>query len=185
VAFVQAAAGPLSFSYRVSSEKNYDELRFLVDDVEQGRWSGEAGWATFSVDLDAGTHTVRWRYVKDGTFDEGEDLAWIDDVFFPENAVFTGVEGQDDLPLSYELFQNYPNPFSPSTSIVYTLPEPAQVSLVVYDALGRRVMVLSDGLQGRGRYVLPFSGVGLSNGIYYYELRAGSYTARRAMVLLR
>lgn len=77
-------AGTAQFAYRVSSEANYDFLRFYVDGVQQAEWSGETGWATFSTSLMRGRHTLRWVYEKDGSVNRGSDAAWIDNVQLPE-----------------------------------------------------------------------------------------------------
>jgi len=77
------ATGAISFSYRVSSEKGFDFLRFYIDGIEQGAWSGEQGWATISFSVGAGTHTVKWEYSKDGAVSRFSDAAWIDDVVLP------------------------------------------------------------------------------------------------------
>lgn len=76
-------AGTVQFDYRVSSEANYDFLRFYVDGVKQAEWSGEAGWATYSTSLSRGRHTLRWVYEKDGSYIGGSDAAWIDNVQLP------------------------------------------------------------------------------------------------------
>ncbi|MBQ8703141.1 MAG: T9SS type A sorting domain-containing protein [Bacteroidales bacterium] len=74
----------LSYWSRVSSEAQYDKLLFSVDGVRRGneRW-GEAGWKCYTTVLDAGRHTLRWRYVKDESGSAGSDCAWIDDVRLP------------------------------------------------------------------------------------------------------
>ena len=74
----------LSYWSRVSSEAQYDKLLFYVDGVRRGneRW-GEGGWKYYATVLEAGHHTLRWRYVKDESGSGGSDCAWIDDVRLP------------------------------------------------------------------------------------------------------
>lgn len=88
-------------------------------------------------------------------------------------------------PLTFELAANYPNPFNPSTSIRYSLPERAQVMLDVVNALGRRVQVLVSEVQAAGTYDIRFDGAGLPSGTYLYRLIAGRDTQVRQMVLLK
>ncbi len=76
------SATTLTFWYRVSSEPSYDFLRVFIDGVQQGQWSGDVPWAMASYPLAAGTHTVEWRYLKDGSVSTGSDRAWVDDVDF-------------------------------------------------------------------------------------------------------
>lgn len=76
-------AGNVSFNYRVSSEPGWDYLKFSVNGVEVQRWSGEAGWATFVFPITAGTHTLRWDYIKDPFGSDGLDAAFLDNVLLP------------------------------------------------------------------------------------------------------
>jgi hypothetical protein len=75
--------GTLSFSCRVSSEPGFDYLRFYVDSVLSGSWSGEKEWLIHRVPLEAGSHEITWAYRKDQSVSRGLDAAWIDDIVFP------------------------------------------------------------------------------------------------------
>jgi len=77
------APGILSFMYKVSSESSYDFLRFAVDGVELGAWSGSLGWTEASFPITAGNHVFTWSYTKDGSEDGGSDAGWIDYIVFP------------------------------------------------------------------------------------------------------
>lgn len=90
----------------------------------------------------------------------------------------------DELPTDYALQAAYPNPFNPTTQIGYSLPEPANVTLTVYNALGRRVATLVDTRQAAGQYDVRFRADGLSSGIYFYRLTAGSYQKVRSVTLV-
>lgn len=76
-------AGTGSFTRRVSSEQYYDFLRFYLDGVLMQSWSGEAVWANYTFSITAGTHTLEWRYAKDGSGTSGEDAVFIDNVILP------------------------------------------------------------------------------------------------------
>ncbi|TVQ69811.1 MAG: T9SS C-terminal target domain-containing protein [Balneolaceae bacterium] len=89
------------------------------------------------------------------------------------------------FPETVTLEQNYPNPFNPSTVIRYELSEPAQVSLEVFDVLGRSVAVLMDEFQSSGGYDVTFDASTLSGGIYLYQLTAGDRTLTRTMTLVK
>ncbi|HRY83320.1 MAG TPA: S8 family serine peptidase, partial [Candidatus Cloacimonadota bacterium] len=75
-----SSAGNISFYYKVSSEGNYDYLRFYIDGVQQAQWSGEAGWASASYPVTAGSRTFSWTYSKDSSVDGGSDFAWLDHI---------------------------------------------------------------------------------------------------------
>ncbi|QWV97167.1 putative Ig domain-containing protein [Geomonas nitrogeniifigens] len=86
---VDCAAGAMSFWFAVSSEYNWDFLRFYVDGVEQVGWSGNVGWTQLVTVVTEGVHTFKWVYVKDSSVSAGSDTAWIDDIVFPTKAVPT------------------------------------------------------------------------------------------------
>jgi hypothetical protein len=75
--------GNIKFWRKVSSELNYDFLRFSIDGIEMASWSGNQSWAQFSYPITAGPHTFKWTYTKDSSQASGNDCAWIDDVIFP------------------------------------------------------------------------------------------------------
>lgn len=76
-------AGNVTFARRVSSEAGYDFLKFYIDGVLQGSWSGEVPWGVVSYAISAGSHTVMWEYSKDGSVASGLDAAWVDEVSMP------------------------------------------------------------------------------------------------------
>lgn len=88
-------------------------------------------------------------------------------------------------PESFELFQNFPNPFNPKTVVRGQWSVTSVVRLAVYDVLGREVAVLASGLYPAGKYQFSFDGTNLSSGEYFYRLTAGNYTAVRKMTLVR
>lgn len=80
---------------------------------------------------------------------------------------------------------NYPNPFNPTTNIKFTLPERSQVSLIVYDMLGREVATLVNETLPAGEQTVPFDASRLANGVYLYKLRSGSQEITRKMTLIK
>ncbi len=80
-------AGVITFYRKVSSEANYDYLRFYIDGVQQELQSGEVAWAQVSFPVTAGTHTFKWAYSKDGSVVAGSDCAWVDFIVFPPSVV--------------------------------------------------------------------------------------------------
>jgi hypothetical protein len=77
------APGILTFMYQVSSEASYDFLRFAVDGVEYGAWSGTVGWTEASFAITSGWHVFTWSYTKDGSVAGGSDAGWVDYIVFP------------------------------------------------------------------------------------------------------
>ena len=88
-------------------------------------------------------------------------------------------------PTETKLFANYPNPFNPATVIKYQLSEASQVSLKVYDVMGREVKTLVNSFQNEGSYDVTFNANGLASGIYLYKLNAGGKQFINKMLLMR
>ena len=95
------------------------------------------------------------------------------------------VETDVTVNLTYSLGQNYPNPFNPTTKISYTLPETGLVTLKVYNIVGETVAELINQTQEAGKYEVEFSANGLSNGVYFYELKANGFTSVKKLMLLK
>ncbi len=101
------------------------------------------------------------------------------------SAVITSVENNLGVPTEFALAQNYPNPFNPSTTIKFSLPSEANVSLKVYDIIGNEVAVLVDENMGIGFYEVNFNATNLASGIYFYRLNAGEYSSLKKMILIK
>jgi hypothetical protein len=91
----------------------------------------------------------------------------------------------NNIPTEYALAQNYPNPFNPSTTIKYDLPKTSDVSLIIYDILGRKVKELVKAKQEPGRYEVQFDASDLSSGIYIYQLISEKYMNSKKMIFLK
>jgi hypothetical protein len=81
--------------------------------------------------------------------------------------------------------QNYPNPFNPSTKIQFSIPDPGNVKLIVYNLLGQEIKTLVNEFKESGTYTINFDAVGLNSGIYIYKIESNGYTQTRKMTLLK
>ena len=97
----------------------------------------------------------------------------------------TGNNSALTIPDSYQLSQNYPNPFNPSTKINFTIPVNGQVSLKVYDILGKEVMSLVNDVITAGRHEVTFNGSNLNSGTYFYRLQSGNFVETKKMLLVK
>lgn len=97
------------------------------------------------------------------------------------NVNFTGTE----IPANYALAQNFPNPFNPSTTIRYQIPQDGIVTLKIYDILGSEVATLVNEEKVAGRYEVNFNASSLASGVYIYKLQAGSFINSKKMILLK
>lgn len=104
---------------------------------------------------------------------------------FSNNTV--SVEGDQNSisPQQFQLFQNYPNPFNPDTEIRYQLPESGNVTLKIYDVLGREIGILVNEFKSAGSHTVNWNAVNESSGIYIYTLESNGTRISKKMILLR
>ena len=130
-----------------------------------------------------------WQYLKSETdnahlyFAEPLDsstLANLGVTRFP-----TSVESDRQIPKEFCLYQNYPNPFNPSTKISWQSPVSGHQTLKVFDILGNEIATLVDEYKSAGNYEIRFDASGLSSGLYFYRLQAGSFIQTEKMILLK
>lgn len=92
---------------------------------------------------------------------------------------------QVGIPVDFELAQNFPNPFNPTTTIRFGLPVAAHVYLTVHDSMGRTVRVLVDGSRGAGWHGVPLDASRLPSGTYFYRIHTGTHSTVRSLVVLK
>ncbi len=108
------------------------------------------------------------------------------DIFLAKHSPFTGVKEDENTPFDFSLVQNYPNPFNPQTAIDFSLLALSNVTLKVYDILGREVATLiNNEKKDAGKYSVQFDATNLPSGIYIYKLTAGSFIEMKKMVLMK
>jgi hypothetical protein len=117
-----------------------------------------------------------------------EDQSWAD----PSRWTYTWigdkvVSTDDDLnkPFTFNLEQNFPNPFNPTTLIQYSIPEMSDVSVKVFNVLGQEVALLVNEVQNAGVYKVNFDASNLSTGVYMYQIQAGEFAAVKKMLLIK
>lgn len=102
-------AGNISFWKKVSSEQNYDYLKFYINGVMKNQWSGTSDtWSQVTYAVQAGQNVFKWEYMKDSMVSSGSDCAWIDDIIFPGVGGATGTPVLDCGISSYEFDDSYP-----------------------------------------------------------------------------
>ncbi len=129
-------------------------------------------------------------------YDSGDDIVMIRNmVKYSRNSgddksksLFKQLEKElkvEKTPIEYSLSANFPNPFNPSTTINYQIPNDEFVTVKVYDALGREVKTLINEFQTIGFYSATFDASKLSSGIYFYTIKAGRFTSTKKMLLMK
>jgi hypothetical protein len=121
-----------------------------------------------------------------------KDSLYIDNLRISYPEIATGIEVENPILDYFKLNQNYPNPFNPLTKINYSIPFTStgelsmkHVKLTVYDILGRKVKILVNEIQDPGNYEITFNGQNLNSGVYFYELRTGSFRSVKKMMLVK
>jgi len=132
-------------------------------------------------------------YQKEGYYPTNYNIEY-DDVsmlfkIYIRDFVYSGTtsikSNKDIFPETIKLSQNYPNPFNPTTTIKYQIPELSFVTLKVYDVLGNEIETLFNGEKSAGIYELNWNAVNLPSGIYFYQLKAGSFVETKKMILMK
>ncbi len=94
-------------------------------------------------------------------------------------------ENIETQPLTFSLYQNFPNPFNPETTIRYDLPQAVDVKIEVFNVLGKKVAELVNAEKQSGTHKVYFNGINLSSGVYFYKINAGQFSDLRRMVLVK
>ena len=97
----------------------------------------------------------------------------------------TEVKEHETQPEEYYLFENYPNPFNPTTTIKYQIQELSFVTIKVYDLLGNEIETLVNEQKPTGSYEITWYEEQLTSGVYFYRLQAGSFVETKKMVLMK
>jgi hypothetical protein len=97
----------------------------------------------------------------------------------------TSVNDEINIPESFNLYQNFPNPFNPTTTIQYSIPQRSNVTLKVYDVLGNEMATLVNEEKERGMYTINFDALPFATGIYLYRMKAGSFARTNKMILIK
>jgi hypothetical protein len=137
---------------------------------------GSKAYSVFAVDLDG-----------DGDNDLAVANEYSNNVsILLYRTVYTGIDHESaKLPRQYQLSQNYPNPFNAQTIIQYSLPSQSLVTIDIFDILGRKVETLVNGIMPMGEHQATWGANGHASGIYFYRIKAGDYTERRKMMLVK
>lgn len=172
------------FTYSFSSQGDGDVWLIKADSNGSESWKATVGTTNSEV-----------GFSIDQTTDDGFIVCGFAEssVTYDKNVLLIRLyEGQSGIensgsPVvsSFELKQNFPNPFNPSTTISYSIPTAGFVQLLVYDALGTEIKTLVSEFKQAGNYTINFDARNLPTGIYFYKITSGSFQSVKKMILLR
>ncbi len=178
------ADGDLSFYRKLSSEAEWDFLRFYIDYNMVGEWSGELDWELQSFPVTQGLHTFRWVYEKDSYFSSGEDCAWLDFIVFPPIDISTG---ENEPVINAGPFMTLrPNPARSVVHIDYRLQSPGNVEIVFYDLRGQQLRTVQNNMhQASGFYTFSEDVSGLEAGVYLCRILTSEGIRTEKLVISR
>ncbi|MCH8299012.1 MAG: T9SS type A sorting domain-containing protein [Candidatus Marinimicrobia bacterium] len=159
--------------------------------LDDDHWVSIEPWVTAPATSAEGNVRARviskFEFTPDdtGTFEIKHTVHGFSGQLIVANPITTGLETDVILADVYSLYDNYPNPFNPSTTIRYDLPERGNIKLSIYNLMGEIVAILIDEMQAAGFHKVEWNAINHPSGIYFYRLQAGDFVQTRKMVLLK
>ncbi|MFC2085265.1 aryl-sulfate sulfotransferase [Bacteroidota bacterium] len=108
-----------------------------------------------------------------------------EDVFSIIDTVTSIVEYKDKVPDEYNLVQNFPNPFNPTTNIKFSIPNTSYVKLIIFDLLGNEIETLIDGIKAAGSYNVTVDASNFASGVYFYRIISDNFIETKKMLMLK
>jgi hypothetical protein len=163
----------------VDLNSDWAEYYFDGNRVHSWQWTLGAGSDTIPLQLSV-TNIMGFDFPN-----PPESSQWyLDDYKLSRIDTTVGIK-DFSVPIEYVIYQNYPNPFNPSTTIKYSVPELSKVKLTLFNLLGEEVATLVNEEKELGYYQVEFNAANLPSGVYFYQLRAGSFVETKKMILLK
>jgi len=162
--------------------KKFSEAKSVIQRIES-----KEGWNTAGFVNGKGTSIEKNNYTfLDENLESGKYKYRLKQIDYDGSFEYSNeIEVEIGLPDKFELYQNYPNPFNPTTNIKFTIPDFGFTTLKIYDVLGNEIATLVNEEKAPGEYEVEFAAAGISSGIYFYQLRAGTFSETKKLVLLR
>ena len=154
---------------------------------EVERKTENSNWGKINFVPGYGTTAEPHQYIfTDKNISPGNYLYRLKQVDFDGTSEYSKViEVKFNLLHKFDLSDNYPNPFNPSTSIQYAIGSRQFVQLKVYDVLGNEIITLVNEYKPAGTYEVEFDGIDLPSGFYFYTVRAGDFSKTKKMILMK
>lgn len=194
------AGDSLYFYSRSATGSTYpDSIRVMYsanDSVPEGTWTElgrfktntTTGWELrgFPAPTSSanGRFAIRYCVANGGPSGANSDYIGVDFIQIIRPSI--GINKfETGIPTEYKLEQNYPNPFNPVTMIKFSVPKSGNITLKVFNLIGKEVAVVVDENLSAGYYEVDFDASNMPSGIYFYKLEANNFTATKKMILIR
>jgi photosystem II stability/assembly factor-like uncharacterized protein len=186
--------GGANWVERTNGSYNWQEV-FLSE-------TGKAWAVGFKSGVGGIAHSTDWGYTwqmqASGVYPQLNGIDFINDnegwivgnngtILHTTNGGVTFVEEEqiNEIPTSYFLSNNFPNPFNPSTKIRYSIPQSAKVQIKIFDMLGNEIETLINEEKSVGTYELNWNAIDLPSGVYFYQLKTGKFIETKKMILIK
>ena len=179
----------------------YNDEEFLINWKSKNvskvniAFSADGGytWASIVQNIEASLESYIWvpREISSSkclvklTDAEDENIYMNSNIFTIEDNTTSIHDEENDITSEFILYQNFPNPFNPSTTIHFSIPKESYVELKVYDMLGKEVAVLLSRHQTIGNHQIEFDGSNLNSGVYFCVMKSGNYVSTIKLVLTK
>jgi len=132
---------------------------------------------------DTSLHNAGYTTVTDPKYQWIVDIGSLSNSFF--NSVTSVTPNSEVVPGAYTLGQNYPNPFNPNTTIEFSIPNKENVQIAVYNILGQKVTTVINETLESGSHTVQWNAQPYASGLYFYEMRSGTFAAVKKMILMK
>ena len=150
----------------------WDYLAFYIDGDMKDQWAGTSdNWSLQSYPVSAGTHTLKWSYVKDFYGTDGSDCAWIDNVKLPAHASVTSIHTNSII--TENTMSIYPNPANDNAYINLNLTDNSEVSIEIYNTVGQLVKTIDSNILQAGENYISVETSSMTAGMYIVKANIG------------
>ncbi|MBR5982475.1 MAG: T9SS type A sorting domain-containing protein [Bacteroidales bacterium] len=175
---------PGSGGWWSSGTSYYDYLAFYIDGNEKEKWaSSNDNWSLQTYPVTAGTHTLKWSYVKDVNTTGGSDCAWIDEIKLPVHAKSI-VNIHTYINVAENTMDIYPNPASDNAYINLNLTDNSEVSICIYNTAGQMVKTIDINLQSGENYVAVETSE-FKSGMYIVKANIGNSVITKNLSIVK
>ncbi len=167
--------------YEVINDGSGVKLSFYSADITSGKiksYTTET-YPTPQIIVLGYNNGIFYYEKTDGVFPEGIYKLNFNSEYFSRGG------GSQSNPTNFKLYNNYPNPFNPSTNIKFYIPQDDKVVIKIYDILGREIQTLVNSEFTAGDHVVVFTTNSLASGVYFYQMKAGNFVEAKKMILLK
>ena len=173
--------GQVSFARRTGCEADFDFLRFYIDEVVVGEWSGSIGWGEVAFPVTAGVHTLRWSYQKDQFGTTTPDRAYVDEISLPPHVTIVSTQ----QPVSDNItFEVYPNPANDQALLLLDVAETSNTIWSVSDAQGKIIKEMPARTLTTGEHQWSIDTGEWPEGIYMISIRHEKGIATRRLTVV-